>query len=125
MSMVKSKKIIHKIKSFYKRWNIPTKFEENQFEAFRNRVLNVVLEKLRTEINDDTDFDKEYLNIIGEILPIKNPFNIILNFNFKDTSIYKFLSTEDNFIKFVFKMEAFFWCDTVLFQHILDKLVKI
>lgn len=106
------KDINKKIKNFYKRWNISLD-EEDKFEKFKNRVLNVIAEDLGYKISNDSELAKEYLHLIGEKIPSKSTLDNESEesgFDVEDTFIYKSFLNENDFIEFIFKIQVFFWC---------------
>ncbi len=109
------KAISNKIKNFYQIWNISLD-EKDEFDKFKNRVLNVISENLGINMKDDTDLAKEYLHLIGAEIPSKSifdDFDIDLKFNIKNTAIYKLLVKENDFNKFILKIQVFFLCESL------------
>jgi hypothetical protein len=117
-----------KIKNFYKRWNIVYD-EDNRFIDFKNRTLSTVDDALGELFLSDENLERTFLRLIAKHFPqskIRISISAAASLNdisklmsslqikevkFKDSLVYKFLSEEDDFIKFIQYLQSIFWLD--------------
>jgi len=110
--------IRREIKNFYKRWNISMNSDES-YMSFRNRVLNILKEIFgHTLVNGE--FISEYLKYVGE-KATSVVESSLTTFDFgnerydlsKDSPIYKIIDNCTDFLKLIFYLQAFFWCQKI------------
>lgn len=117
-----------KIKNFYKRWNIVYD-EDKRFTDFKNRALSTIDDTLGELFLSDENLGPRFLKLIAKHFPqskICIPTNVVAALNniskltsslqvkevkFKDSLVYKFLSEENDFIKFIKYLQSVFWLD--------------
>lgn len=117
-----------KIKNFYKRWNIDYD-EDKKFTDFKNRALSTIDYTLGECFLSDINLEQTFLKLIAKHFPQSKKYiptsitaalnNIskmtssleIKEIKFKDSLVYKFLSEECNFIKFIQYLQSIFWLD--------------
>jgi len=120
--------IPYKIKNFYKRWNIVYD-EDNRFIDFKNRTLSTIDDALGELFLSDENLERTFLRLIAKHFPqskIRISTSAAASLNdisklmsslqikevkFKDSLVYKFLSEEDDFIKYIQYLQSIFWLD--------------
>jgi len=117
-----------KIKNFYKRWNIVYD-EDQRFTDFKNRALSTIDDTLGELFLSNENLERRFLKLIakhfpqskicittrlaealGDISKLASSLQI-KEVKFKDSLVYKFLSEEDDFIKFIQYLQSIFWLD--------------
>jgi len=117
-----------KIKNFYKRWNIVYD-EDKRFRDFKNRALSTIDDILGELFLSDKNLGRRFLKLIAKHSPqskihtqiglgaIGRNLSELMSSSkvevvkFKDSPIYKFLSEERDFIKFIQYLQSIFWLD--------------
>ena len=117
-----------KIKNFYKRWNIVYD-KDKRFTDFKNRTLSTIDDALGELFLSDKNLERHFLKLTANYFPQSKkyiPTSIAAAFNniskmtssleikeikFKDLIVYKFLSEERDFIKFIQYLQSIFWLD--------------
>jgi len=118
------KNINTRIKNFYKRWNIV--YDENKkFSDFKNRVLLTIDIDIGKLFISDRNLEQRSLKFIAKYIPqskkyIGGSLGPVLQLRsaletkvieFKDSPIYKILSEENDFEKFILFLQSIFWLD--------------
>jgi hypothetical protein len=117
-----------KIKNFYKRWNIEYD-EDKRFTDFKNRALSTIDNTLGELFLSDENLERRFLKLIAKYFPQSKkyiPTSAVSAFNniskmassleikeikFKDSLVYRFLSEENEFTKFIQYLQSIFWLD--------------
>ena len=118
------KNINTRIKNFYKRWNIV--YDENKkFSDFKNRVLLTIDIDIGKLFISDRNLEQRSLKFMAKYIPqskkyIGGSLGPMLQLKsaletkvieFKDSPIYKILSEENDFEKFILFLQSIFWLD--------------
>jgi len=117
-----------KIKNFYKRWNIVYD-EDKRFTDFKNRTLSTIDDALGGLFLSNKNLERYFFKLTANYFPQSKKYiptsmaaalnNIskmtssleIKEIKFKDSLVYKFLSEECDFIKFIQYLQSIFWLD--------------
>ena len=112
-----------KVKNFYKRWNIVYD-EDKRFTDFKNRALSTIDDTLGELFLSDENLEQTFLKLIAKPFSkakIQTGLSVISSamleimsrkeIKFNDSLAYKFLSEEDDFIKFIQCLQSIFWLD--------------
>ena len=117
-----------KIKNFYKRWNIVYD-KDKRFVDFKNRALSTIDDTLGELFLSNENLEQRFLKLIAKHFPqskMRRSTSAMATLNdisklmssleikvveFKDSPIYKFLSEERDFIKFIQYLQSIFWLD--------------
>lgn len=117
-----------KIKNFYKRWNIVYD-EDKKFTDFKNRALSTIDDILGEFFLSDKNLGRRFLKLIAKHSPqskihtqiglgaIGRNLSELMSSSkvevvkFKDSLVYKFISEERDFIKFIQYLQSIFWLD--------------
>lgn len=114
-----------KIKNFYKRWNIVYD-EDKRFADFKNRALSTIDYILGERFLSNKNLERNFLKLVAKHFPQSklttgSALATLDNFSkqisslqmkvvkFKDTLVYKFISEECYFIKFIQYIQSIFW----------------
>jgi len=118
------KNINTRIKNFYKRWNIV--YDENKkISDFKNRVLLTIDIDMGKLFISDRNLEQRSLKFMAKYIPqskkyIDGSLGPMLQLRsaletkvieFKDSPIYKILSEENDFEKFILFLQSIFWLD--------------
>lgn len=118
------KNINTRIKNFYKRWNIV--YDENKkISDFKNRVLLTIDTDIGKLFISDRNLEQRSLKFMAKYIPqskkyIAGSLGPMLQLRsaletkvieFKDSPIYKILSEENDFEKFILFLQSIFWLD--------------
>jgi len=124
-----------RIKNFYKRWNIVCD-ENKKFSDFKNRVLltididigelfisdrNLELRSLKFMAKYIPQSKKYIGGLLGPVFQLRSALEIKV-IEFKDLPIYKVLSEENDFKKFILFLQSIFWLD--LNSEVKEKLYQ-
>ena len=110
-------KVHCKIKNFYKRWNIAYD-EGRKFIDFKNRALSTIDDVLGELFLSDTNLERTFLKLIARHFPHSksgafqdiNKFKEIVNQKkFENSTVYKVISGENNFVEFIKFLQVLFW----------------
>jgi len=125
MNMGKSKKIIQKVKNFYKRWNINLE-EKRRFNNFKNRALSTIDTVIGELFLKNKSLENKYFKIVGIHIPQTkviiggNPrlFDISESaiphiVRFEDSLVYKTLLKEKSFDTFILYLQSLFWLEDI------------
>lgn len=114
-----------KIKNYYKRWNIVYD-EDKRFADFKNRALSTIDYILGERFLSNKNLERNFLKLVAKHFPQSklttgSALATLDNFSkqisslqmkvvkFKDSLVYKFISEECDFIKFIQYIQSIFW----------------